>query len=98
MTSLQRPSERDYRSVLNWFADKKPLVDRERQFIRRKEDIITLRTGRECAAFDSFVERSLSRVDDALMRINCPIIRVRTQGEMRLPTGISLTRSPRLFS
>lgn len=36
---------------------------REAQFIRRREDIITLRPGRECAGFDGFVERSVGETD-----------------------------------
>lgn len=81
MVSLQRPSNRDYESVRTWFRDNQPLVQREAQFIRRKEDIVTLRSGRESAVFDSLVERCLSRVDDFLQRrLRCHIIRVRSIG------------------
>lgn len=75
---LQRPSERDYQSVRDWFVDEKPLVDDEELYIQRKEDIITLRSGRECGSFDSFVERVLSRVDLFMMNhCKCNIIKVR---------------------
>ncbi|KAK4634276.1 hypothetical protein CLAFUW4_01010 [Fulvia fulva] len=76
MVSLQRPSSRDYESVRTWFKDNQPIVQREEHFIRRKEDMITLRSGRESAVFDSLVERCLSRVDDFLQRrLRCQIIR-----------------------
>lgn len=78
VVTLQRPSKKDYESVRNWFIDVKPLVDEEFRFIKRKEDIVTLRTGRECAAFDSLVERALSGIDGFLVnRCRCKIIRVR---------------------
>lgn len=78
MAALQRPSSRDYNSVRDWFYDFKPLVENEQSFIRRKEDIVTLRKGRECAGFDSFIERVLSRTDRFLVnRCRCRIIQVR---------------------
>lgn len=49
--------------------DEQPLVSDEIEYIRRKEDIITLRTGRECAAFDNLVERALSRIDRFLVEV-----------------------------
>lgn len=64
--ALQRPSGQDYRSVRNWFAAVKPLEPEEAQFIQRKEDIVALRTGREAAGFDSFVECCLSGTDNLL--------------------------------
>ena len=36
----------------------------ESEFIRRKEDLVTLRSSRESANFDAFVERCLNAVDD----------------------------------
>lgn len=78
MLTLQRPSRKDYESVRDWFLDFNPLVEDEQSFIRRKEDIITLRTGRECAIFDAFVERSLSKLDRFLVaHLGWHIIQVR---------------------
>lgn len=77
MTALQRPSSRDYKSVVNWFEGHHPLVQDEANYIRRKEDMITLRHGRECAGFDSLVERTLSRIDRVLYKaVGCRWIRV----------------------
>ncbi|KAK6851579.1 hypothetical protein PG995_011704 [Apiospora arundinis] len=59
MVSLNRPAERDYRSVEAHFNNRKPLVDEEYGFIYQKEDLITLRDGREMAFLDSFTERML---------------------------------------
>lgn len=66
--SLQKPSNRDYESVRNFFRDLQPIVREESNFIRCKEDLITLRSGREYAGFDTFVEACLSRLDKRLKK------------------------------
>ncbi|GAB1736832.1 hypothetical protein NU219Hw_g8860t1 [Hortaea werneckii] len=63
MTLLQRPSTKYYRSVRSWFANHAPLIHGEAQYLKHKEDIVTLRPGRECAGFDGFVERMLHLLD-----------------------------------
>ncbi|KAK5677034.1 hypothetical protein LTS10_010222 [Elasticomyces elasticus] len=74
---LQRPAQRDYQSVRNWFESMQPLVPDQLEFIRRKEDIITLRAGRECASFDGFVERCLNGLDGFLSKYcRCKVIKV----------------------
>ncbi|KAI7200889.1 hypothetical protein KC343_g8989 [Hortaea werneckii] len=75
ITLLQRPSTKDYWSVRSWFANHAPLVHGEVQYLKHREDIITLRPGRECAGFDGFVERMLHVLDAGLCRLGCPIIR-----------------------
>jgi G:T/U-mismatch repair DNA glycosylase len=74
---LQRPSNRDWRSVKHWILEKAPLVQREQQFILRKEDLVTLRSGREGAGFESLVERMLSKTDSLLQSYRCNLIQVR---------------------
>nr|OQO26163.1 hypothetical protein B0A51_03882 [Rachicladosporium sp. CCFEE 5018] len=68
----------EYDDVLlkNWIMDNKPLVNEEQDFILRKEDIVTLHTGREGAMFEGLVMRVLQRVDRFLVhRCRCRIIR-----------------------
>lgn len=77
IASLQRPSDRDWRSVKHWILEKAPLVKQEQRFILRKEDLVTLRSGREGAGFESLVERMLSKTDMLLKSFGCPIIQVR---------------------
>ena len=74
MASFQRPADRDYRSVRTWLSNTKPIVDEEEAFIRCKEDIVTLRHGRECAGFDGLVESMLHRMNCRLTKVNmhCP--------------------------
>ncbi|OQN97837.1 hypothetical protein B0A48_16147 [Cryoendolithus antarcticus] len=55
MSLLQKPSARDWESVRDWIMDNKPLVNEEQDFILRKEDIVTLHTGREGAMFEGLV-------------------------------------------
>ena len=76
MNALQRPSNRDHRSVRRWFATKAPLVADEAKYIERKEDLVTLRSGRECGGFDGLVEQGLSAVDRCLKRCGCNLVEV----------------------
>lgn len=59
MVALNKPAARDYNSVEAYIFDKKPLIDEESRFIYMKEDLITLRDGREMACLDSFTEKML---------------------------------------
>lgn len=68
LVSFQRPTNRDYRSVRNWFHNTGPLCDEDQEYILWKEDIVTLRHGREWAGFDGLVE-------EILHKLNCRLIR-----------------------
>ncbi|KAH8678811.1 hypothetical protein BGZ60DRAFT_428633 [Tricladium varicosporioides] len=59
MASLSKPAARDYASVEGYIFDKKPLLDEEASFIYRREDLITLRDGREAAFLDAATEKML---------------------------------------
>lgn len=52
-----RPRERDYNSVANFVRHKKPLLQGDDDFIWNKEDLITLRPGRESSWLDAVIER-----------------------------------------
>ncbi len=54
-----RPGGRDYKSVKNYIWNKQPLLEGDREFIYNKDDLITLRPGRETAWLDSLVESFL---------------------------------------
>ncbi|KAJ4356504.1 uncharacterized protein N0V89_004538 [Didymosphaeria variabile] len=63
LNTFQRPSNRDYRSFRIWFQNKKPLnYEREEQFIKRREDLISLRQGREWSGFDGLVETCIRKL------------------------------------
>ncbi|MCJ1401337.1 hypothetical protein MMC11_004549 [Xylographa trunciseda] len=60
LKAMGQPSNRDYRSVLHFMEnDGGQTYDEEMSFIYEKEDLITLRPGREYAWLDSIVERML---------------------------------------
>jgi hypothetical protein len=59
MVALSKPSSSEWESVATFMNNEKPLVKDQRNFILRKEDLITLRPGREYAWLDSFFERLL---------------------------------------
>lgn len=69
MISLQRPAARDYKSVEAYIFDKKPLVDGEAAFIYRKEDLVTLRDGRERACLDAATEKMLQLFHNRLLQV-----------------------------
>jgi len=59
LAAANRPPQRDYNSVANFIRHKKPLLEGDDDFIYNKEDLITLRPGRESAWLDAAVEKIL---------------------------------------
>lgn len=60
LKEMDRPSNRDYRSVLHFMEnDGGQLFEEDMGFIYEKEDLITLRPGREYAWLDGLLERTL---------------------------------------
>ncbi|MCJ1475224.1 hypothetical protein MMC13_003885 [Lambiella insularis] len=59
LLSLNRPADRDHQSVINFLENDFPLFEKETSFVYEKEDLVTLRPGRETAFLDAFVERML---------------------------------------
>lgn len=70
LNAFQRPSNRDYSSFRTWFWNEKPLsYPPEEQFIKRKEDLISLRHGREWSSFDGFVESCVRKMHCKLTQV-----------------------------
>ena len=68
---MDRPSSRDYQSVKNYLEnDGGPLFEEESGFIYEKEDLITLRPGREYAWLDGILERILQAFRCGLLRVS----------------------------
>lgn len=59
---MNRPGNRDYNSVRHYIEGKRPLLEDGDDFVYQREDLVTLRPGRECAWLDAFVERVLRTV------------------------------------
>lgn len=57
--AFNRPSDADYKSVVNYVEKERPLCKDDESWIYHKEDIITLRAGREHAWLDNRIERAL---------------------------------------
>ena len=68
--ALNRPSKGDYGSVENYMFNHQPLLEAEGSWIYKKEDLITLRAGREHAWLDSGIEK-------VLKWFHCRILEVR---------------------
>jgi hypothetical protein len=71
MVALNRPASRDYQSVKNFFDNEAPFCADE-VYIYHKEDIITLKPGRENAWLDGLVERILQKFTCAPVKVSSP--------------------------
>ena len=60
LASFNQPTDRDYLSVKSYFDEEQPQVEDE-AFIYSKEDIISLKPGRENAWLDAFLEDMLNK-------------------------------------
>jgi hypothetical protein len=69
--SFNKPANDEYQSVENYIWNNKQIPEEETNFIYHKEDLVTLRPGREHAWLDSSVEKLLKW-------LNCNLIEVRT--------------------
>jgi hypothetical protein len=69
IASLNRPPSRDYLSVKSYFDEEAPLCNVE-SYIYCKEDIITLKPGRETAWLDAFIENVLHRLPSRFIRVS----------------------------
>jgi hypothetical protein len=77
LVAANRPPQRDYNSVANFVNHKKPLIRGDDDFIYYKEDLITLRPGRESAWFDAIVEKMLKFFPRAVVKyIFCSKVRL----------------------
>jgi hypothetical protein len=57
LKDFQKPPLIDYLSLRRWFYNEKPLsYEREEQFVRRKNDLVTLRPGPEWGTFHGWIE------------------------------------------
>jgi hypothetical protein len=78
MLALSKPSDSEYESVGRYMHNRKPLDAKEATWIRHKEDIVTLRAGREHAWLDDVVEGGLKY-------FHCKLIDKLFRSEVRYP-------------
>ncbi|KAF2162490.1 hypothetical protein M409DRAFT_27113 [Zasmidium cellare ATCC 36951] len=66
LMGLNKPSHHEQQSVSAYLENHKPVKPRERGYVHHKEDLITLRPGREHAWLDRMIEASLQSVQKPL--------------------------------
>jgi hypothetical protein len=72
--SFNKPNDGEHRSALQMIKNRKCRVQREEtDFLRCKEDLITLRPGREYASLDAAIERLLQGHDSRIIRVRLPV-------------------------
>ncbi|KAI9798990.1 MAG: hypothetical protein M1833_004343 [Piccolia ochrophora] len=96
MVAMNRPGARDYRSVQNFMAKKRPLLEADADFVYRKEDLVTLRPGRESAWLDAFVERililfSCGPIQETRQKSNDPDLRYFTKSRVDCLVALLIT-------
>ena len=69
--SSNRPKTNEIRSVYNYLTDIDPVHDNEQQYIMWKEDLLTLRPGRDHAWLDRGIETCLQ-----LLQVRVPCVQV----------------------
>ena len=57
--NMNKPTDRDHASVAAYFYNKECLVESDREFVYQKEDLISIRSGREHAWLDALIEAAL---------------------------------------
>ena len=80
--STNHPKTNEIRSVYNYLTDIDPVHDDEQQYILWKEDLLTLRPGRDHAWLDRGIERCLQ-----VLQTRVPCIKV---GKVGLETASKL--------
>ena len=76
---MNRPARRDHESVVNFMVNRSSQLPREESsFIYNKEDLVTLRPGRENAWLDVVVERMLQFFHCSLIDVRPVVLLVNT--------------------
>lgn len=60
LLAANRPTKREHNCVVHFLADKGTMAEGEDHFVRHKEDLVTLRPGRETAWLDRFFMKIIS--------------------------------------
>lgn len=66
---MRHPTDAEYRSLRNYCNYEKPLSERDEAWIRCKEDMVTLRPGRDHAWLDRTIEAALRLFKCNLMKV-----------------------------
>lgn len=74
LMAANRPSSSEYRSVRNYINRNKPLIPAELEYIKHKEDLITLRPGRDHAWLDRSIERTLQFLPFDFVKVSTAVI------------------------
>lgn len=72
LQGMNRPTDRDHSSVSNYFQNEQPLMESDRDFLYHKEDLVTIRAGREHAWLDAAVENLLRWYPCAPVKVLLP--------------------------
>ena len=59
LVAMNKPPQRDQLSLRNYIENRNCIVEEESAFAYHKEDLVTLRPGRDHSFVDAFVERML---------------------------------------
>lgn len=71
--AFHRPSASEHRSVVTYVRNECPVDEKESEYVYCKEDLITLRPGRENAWLDRSIEKLLKVLHCSMLevRVTC---------------------------
>ena len=69
LMSFNKPTNGEHKSAMHYVHNNEPVDEKESSYVRYKEDLITLRPGRDYAWLDGLIEKMLRR-------FHCPLVEV----------------------
>ena len=74
--AMRKPSSHEYGSLRNWVDIFQPVVEDEQAFVLRREDLVTLRPGREHAWLDSMIEKAVRQCNFTVRIIRLDLLQL----------------------
>ena len=70
--SFNKPNDSEHRSTMAYIFNVEPVHPTESAYLTHKEDLITLRPGREYAWLDAVIEKTLQWARCGLVKVEAP--------------------------
>lgn len=94
LLACNRPTSSERRSVSNYLHSINPVHEDEQEYVQHKEDLVTLRPGREHAFLDQCIEKCLHLFHGKVGFVQVSF----RQSYITCDLGVSLTTMQRIFA
>lgn len=92
--AFHKPGDDEQISVSNYLTIHKPVKEHEREYAQHKEDLVTLRPGREHAWLDRSIEKTLQAMQKPLPFVHVCISQTYCSFTANLHSDCSARRTP----